>query len=163
MIKILLQFFLNILNKASNSLNKASNSLEATINGIGRDVNVQLNLQTSTYDSTGRFYTFVLDNNDSLEGEALFTAIYNSLYNNKTFLEFGSIKAVFSTGIGNESEFNLHRNVLVDNNSSLHDYLSVVLTDNKKSFSWEWSYDNTIVHTVHIRVWNLDNNLNKKY
>ena len=103
----------------------------------------------------------MLENPELLEGEDLFVAIYNSLYKNKQFIEFGGVKAVISTAIGNESEFNLHKNVLVNNHTSLEEFLAVTYSDSKKALTWDWSYDNNRIISVHVRIWNLDNKLNK--
>ena len=59
-----------------------------------------LPIQQTVYDTNGRYYLYVLDNNKGLEGEDLFRALYNTLYTNPTFLDFEYNKVILTTALG---------------------------------------------------------------
>ena len=86
-------------------------------------------------------------------------ALYIFLFNSERFLLFGKSKVVFAVASNEESEFNFHPNVHMDNNTTFKEYYNAIL--DRMNYIY-YDYPLTNVQTLIIRVWNMDTYTNKE-
>lgn len=79
--------------------------------------NLAITAIIKTYDE--RCIEYILTNDNLLTLKDSLKAIYQTLMNNETFINFGKYKVIFVTALINEQEFNFHHNVLITNNTSI--------------------------------------------
>ena len=114
-------------------------------------------------DSNMRCLKFSLINNNLLEGEDLFKAIYETLINNKDFIEFGFKKIIIlSCTLESGKEYNLHCNTLLTNDTSFEDYYSCVSEDLNNYNNLQYGYHNESILKYNVLCWNVDNLQNLK-
>ena len=113
------------------------------------------------HDKNMRCLKIIMVNNILLEGEALFHAIYNTLMNNKDFLNFGFQKIIIlSVVLTTEQEYNLHSNILINNNSSFKEYYSNISHELNRYNDLQYGYHNEEISRYKILCWNVDNKQN---
>jgi hypothetical protein len=103
MIKIIINLAIKILTNLSNLLNIMISKLTK---------NKNLTINSITYDETGRFYQYIISNNNLLSHKDVLRGIYNTLMNDETFINFGKYKVIIVSGIVDGEEFNYHHNIL---------------------------------------------------
>jgi hypothetical protein len=114
-------------------------------------------------DTNMRCLKFSLINNNLLEGEDLFKAIYETLINNKDFIEFGFKKIIIlSCTLESGKEYNLHCNTLLTNDTSFEDYYYYVEKDLSNYNNLQYGYHNENVLKYNVLCWNVDNLQNLK-
>jgi hypothetical protein len=102
-------------------------------------------------------------NNNLLEGEELFKAIYETLMNNQDFIEFGFKKIIIlSCTLESGKEYNLHCNILLTNDTTFEDYYSYVKKDLNNYNNLQHGYHNESVLRYNVLCWNVDNLQNLK-
>jgi hypothetical protein len=78
-----------------------------------------LNILEINHDFNMRCLKISMINNNFLEGENLFKGIYQTLMSYKEFIDFGFQKIIIlSAVLVSNKEYNLHSNILIDNNTS---------------------------------------------
>jgi hypothetical protein len=104
--------------------------------------------------------TFYLSNVSLLEGENLFREIYNSIFSNEEFINFGSNKIIILFATTPTSTFTLHQNVLVNNNTTYLTYYELI--KDKINYIWETDeYEVDVFTLFEMHVWNIDHLDNK--
>lgn len=122
-----------------------------------------LNILEINYDKNMRCLNITMSNSNMLEGEYLFSAIYNSLINNKEYLNFGFHKIIIvSCVLDNGQEHNLHSNILLDNQSTFFDYWLYISKELNNYINLEYGYHNQTIIRYQVKVWNMDNLNNLK-
>jgi len=97
-------------------------------------------------------------NNNLLEGEDLFKAIYTTLMNNKSFLNFGFQKIIIlSVVLLSESEHNLHSNILISNDTTFKEYYSTISHELANYNNLQYGYHNEAISRYVVLAWNVDN------
>jgi hypothetical protein len=110
-----------------------------------------------------RCLKFSMTNNNLLEGEDLFKAIYESLMSNSDFIKFGFKKIIIlSCTLESGKEYNLHCNTLLTNDTSFEDYYSCVSEDLNNYNNLQYGYHNENVLKYNVLCWNVDNLQNLK-
>ena len=116
-------------------------------------------------DNDLRCLTLTMENEYLLTGEELFNGIYNTIMSNEEFKSFGFQKIIILSCVLNDyKEFNLHSNVLIDNDTTFVDYYSEISNDLTNYNNLEYGYHNLNIVRYVIKAWNCDNlnNLNIK-
>jgi hypothetical protein len=107
-----------------------------------------------TFDKSGRFLIYILHNEDLVSVYESLKGIYNTLMNNKEFINFGEKKIIIVSALVNEAEFNYHHNVLINNNTTFEEYYNSV--KDIINTHYEYGYPIDIIQNFKVRVWNLD-------
>lgn len=116
-------------------------------------------------DTNMRCLKFSMINNNLLEGEDLFKAIYLTLMSNSDFIEFGYKKIIIlSATLESGKEYNLHCNILITNETSFEDYYYYVSEDLANYNNLQYGYHKTVETVLRYNVlcWNVDNLQNLK-
>lgn len=145
---------LNILNKILSKLIDYNNKL---LNLFKNDY--KLNITSISYNESGRFLVFTLQNNNLYEHNEAIKSIYNTLMNNKKFISFGQKKVIITSALIDGSEFSYHHNVLLSNNTTYLKYYNSVIDSVNKYFDEGYPVD--VIPAFKIRVWNMDNLANR--
>jgi hypothetical protein len=102
-------------------------------------------------------------NNNSLSGEDLFKGLYQTLMSNKDFINFGFHKIIIlSVTLSNNREYNIHSNILIDNETPFEDYYLYVSKDLSNYNNLEYGYHNEEILRYNILCWNVDDLKNSK-
>ena len=154
-------------------------SLVNMLNSLDKGNKTLLPLEMTSYDVTGRFLIYVFNNPNNLSGPLLIESLYNSLWNQKDYLEFGTdqhangYKILISTGVTPEAEFNLHPNILLANYTTQEEYVKAVLNGQKNTYNHldysvrdgmlyqDFDYDNFMIVQIVVRVWSYKLDRNK--
>jgi hypothetical protein len=100
-------------------------------------------------------------NNNLLEGEDLFKGIYKTLMENKDFLNFGFQKIIIlSVVLVTNKEYNLHSNVLINNESNFNEYYSTISHELDRYNNLQYGYHNEEISRYVMLAWNVDNEKN---
>jgi hypothetical protein len=100
-------------------------------------------------------------NNNLLEGDELFKGIYKTLMNNKDFLKFGFQKIIIlSVVLASDQEYNLHSNILINNNTTFKEYYSTISHELERYNNLQYGYHNELISRYQILTWNVDNKQN---
>ena len=114
--KLILKYILKLLARFTKLINSLINKAEMLL------TEDTLSLITTSRNTLGRNINFVLSNSKLLEKEKLFFQIYQYLMSNEDFLEFGKRKVIMVNGKIKNETFNLHHNVLIENETTFEDY-----------------------------------------
>jgi hypothetical protein len=124
---------------------------------------IDLKILETYFDSNMRCLKFTMSNNNSLEGENLFKGIYQTLMSNKEFITFGFNKIIIlSVTLSNNREYNIHSNILVDNETSFEDYYSLVSEELGNYNNLQYGYHNEEILKYNVLCWNVDDKKNMK-
>nr|YP_009739386.1 DNA polymerase 2 [Tricholoma terreum]QIC20230.1 DNA polymerase 2 [Tricholoma terreum] len=83
--------------------------------------------------------------------------------NNERFINFGFNKVIITSSIINSAEYSFHHNVLITNNTTFDEYYNQVIDYIDSHYdSEDNSYGIEIIPAFKVKVWNMDNYLNKK-
>ena len=143
----ILQNFSLIVTRLNDLLTKLTNSLlkEKT-----------LKLIKSTFNDSGRFYTFHFANNQLKKSKDLLRSIYVSLMNNQTFIEFGKFKIIIVTSIIDGQERAFHHNVLITNDTTFDQYYKQVEPHLNTNYYNDGDYYGVdVIHELNVTVWNM--------
>jgi|SRR5580692_1309675 len=122
-----------------------------------------LNILETNYDNNMRCLKISMINNNFLEGDTLFKGIYQTLMNDKDFIDFGFQKIIIlSVVLGNNNEHNLHSNILIENNTTFDDYYLFVSKELSKYNNLQYGYHNQEILRYVVMCWNVDNHKNLK-
>jgi len=146
MIKILKQFIVSL----SRTLIEISNKLIILFSEKGKG----LPLQSLGYSESGRYHTFTFTNPTKLTDKNLLRAIFESLMNETKFLEFGEKKVIIADATASGHNFNLHPNVLITNQTPFEKYWKLIKKDIAR-LNIE-GYPLSVIHLIHVKVWNVD-------
>jgi hypothetical protein len=118
-------------------------------------------------DENMRCLKFSMLNNNYLEGEELFEGIYKTLLSNDQFIEFGFNKIIIlSVTLESEQEYNLHCNILINNDTTLclwqEQYYEYVSPQLSNYHNLQYGYHNEAVLRYNMLTWNADDLKNKK-
>jgi hypothetical protein len=109
----------HIIKTLSNLITLFNNFLKKLENLLTED---KLTLIRTSHNTLGKNKTFILSNPKLLDYKDLFFAIYMFLVTNKDFLDLGEYKIIIVHGRHENTTFNLHPNVLIENNTSFKAY-----------------------------------------
>jgi hypothetical protein len=144
-----------ILSGISENLNKLTNYLNREHS---------LKLISLSYTNSGRYLIYHF-NNESLKShrDILFN-IYIFLMNNDRFINFGFNKVIITSSVINGSEYSYHHNILITNKTTFNEYYNQVIDyiDLHYSEDSDCSPGVEIPQAFKVKVWNMDNYLNKK-
>lgn len=75
-----------------------------------------------------------------------------------------SDKIVIATALTEDSEYNLHPNIIVNNKTSADIYVNAILEADHNYIHNEYGYDNSVISHIIVRVWDytLHSNRNIK-
>jgi len=125
----------------------------------------EISMSKAIYTESGRYLRYTVVNNKTLEVKDLLRLVYNRLLTDPTFRNFGEKKVIIinATSPNLSGEPCLHPNVLITNTTTFDDYYSRV----KNYINNQWldnniGYNNEVVRTLNIKIWNLDLLTNKK-
>lgn len=135
--------FVTILNYIIIKLNKKYN---LTVNAV-------------IYSDSGRFYQYLLTNNNLLSHKDVLRGIYNTLMSDKTFKNFGFHKVIIVSALLDGHESNYHHNILITNNTTFEQYYNKVKDIIVTHFDNGYQLD--VVQGFKIIVWNMDSLANK--
>lgn len=122
-----------------------------------------LKILETNYDFNMRCLKLTMINNNSLSGEDLFKGIYQTLMSNKDFNNFGFHKIIIlSVTLSNNREYNVHSNILIDNNTTFEDYFLFVSKDLSNYNNLEYGYHNEEILKYNVLCWNVDDKKNSK-
>jgi hypothetical protein len=110
---ILLNTLTRITTILNAHINKLTSSHVLTINAIIRN-------------DTERSLQYSLINDHLLSHKDVLSAIYNTLMNDDTFINFGKYKVIIVSAIVDDQEFNYHHNILLTNNTTFDQYYEKV-------------------------------------
>jgi hypothetical protein len=100
-------------------------------------------------------------NNNLLEGEDLFKGIYKTLQNNKDYLNCGFQKIIIlSVVLATDKEYNLHSNILINNNTTFKEYYSTISHELNRYNNLQYGYHNELISRYVMLTWNVDNKQN---
>jgi DNA polymerase type B, organellar and viral len=154
---ITLNFIKTILELAQKSVNKLLNIITRAENYVN---NQHIDIYNVITSQNLRMKTFYLSNISLLEGENLFREIYNSIFSNEEFINFGSNKIIILFATTPTSTFSLHQNVLVNNNTTYLTYYELI--KDKINYIWETDeYEVDVFTLFEMHVWNIDHLNNK--
>ena len=88
--------------------------------------------------------------------------LYTSLMTNERFIKFGFNKVTITSAVIHSSEYSFHHNVLITNNTTFDEYYNQVIDYIDLHYNSEDSYGVDIIPAFKVKVWNMDNYLNKK-
>lgn len=146
-----------ILNFISNKLKHTANRLEADI------LAYSVTLSSIENDDDKMYKLFTIDNKHSLNQHDALMSIYNVLFSNTIFLEFGYHKVIMITiilPIGTKSDIDetstaYSTNILVNNDTSMADFVARVEEYATSTFN-EKDYRIDVIQTYKIKVYNMD-------
>jgi len=121
--------------------------------------NKKLAINSIIHNDTGRFYQYIISNNNLLSHKDVLHGIYNTLMNDETFINFGKYKVIIVSGIVEGEEFNYHHNILFTNDTSFEQYYNKVKDILATHFNDGYQID--VVESFKILVWNMDEFANK--
>ena len=85
--------------------------------------NKKLKILVFNYSKNQRYIMYNLLNINNLKNKEAFNALYNTIINEQTFLNFGSKKIILVTGETLSGiEISCHPNVYIDNNTTFEEY-----------------------------------------
>ena len=158
-IQILLDLCIYILKKSINNLNKIKNLI---------NFKDRLKIIAINNNQRGRFLEFTLLNVNNLQNKQAFHALFNSLMNNKLFLEFGDKKIIIVSGRSADNDITLacHHNVLINNSTSFEEYWDKINENVNKMYDDTRENEDSyrLINNVRIfyaKVWNMDKMVNK--
>ena len=100
-------------------------------------------------------------NPNLLEDKGLFKAIYNTLFNLPEFKQFGYDKIlILSCELANGQSFQIHSNILINNNTSFDNYYILVEKELSNLDNLLYGYNNEVIINYKVKVWNMDNHRN---
>jgi hypothetical protein len=121
--------------------------------------NTRLSINSITHNESGRYYQYILINNNLLNHKEVLRGIYNALMNDETFLSFGEYKVIIVSAIVAGEEFNYHHNILIKNDTSFDQYYNKVKDIIATDFNDGYQID--VVEQFKILVWNMDSLANR--
>jgi hypothetical protein len=150
--------FINlILDKIIFNLNKIKNNFNK-VKG--------LQLVSLSYDNSGRYLVYTYANNKLKNSKDVLHGIYTSLMNNDRFINFGFNKIIIVSVIIHSQEYSFHHNVLINNNTTFEDYYNQVAEYIDIHYDSDYvdgsAFGVDIIPGFKVKVWNMDNYLNKK-
>ena len=108
-----------------------------------------------------RYLIFTFINKDLLDLDEAIESIYLILINNAIYFNFGQRKVIITNGVIGGIEFSLHKNVLVNNHTTLKQILQSNQDDIYKVNVAGSDQDKNDIYTFHVKVWNMDHLQNK--
>jgi hypothetical protein len=81
--------------------------------------------------------------------------------NNERFILFGFNKVIITSSVINHNEFSFHLNVLITNNTTFDEYYNQVIDYIDLYYDSGNSNGINIIPAFKVKVWNMDNYLNK--
>ena len=117
-----------------------------------------------TFDYDLRCLTITLKNSGELDVSDLCNNVFKVLISDDDYIEFGDKKAVMVIAItDNNQEYSLHHNVYFHNESTKIDYYNQIKDYLNTTYeSGGYGYHNDYIQYLKVRIWNLDNVLNKR-
>lgn len=88
--------------------------------------------------------------------------VFNNLKISDEFLNFGVRKIIIVSAITSTGELMLHRNVLIDNNTTFEEYYSKIKDDIVKFSDPGYNHSGEIYTTFRAKIWNVDLYANTK-
>ena len=121
-----------------------------------------LQLISITHSKSGRYLEFHFTN-DTLENtREVLEGIYLGLMTNETFRSFGSHKIIITSARVYDREFSYHHNVLLTNTTTFEEYYHAIKDSITGDYSYGSSTPDGIPTDIIVKVWNMDNYLNKR-
>jgi hypothetical protein len=150
-----------LLEYAQSQTNFVIGSRAEYFNIISPQVDVTLEILEINQNRNMRCLKVTMVNNNLLEGEELFKGIYKTLMENKDFLNFGFQKIIIlSVVLVTDKEYNLHSNVLINNESSFNEYYSTISHELDRYNNLQYGYHNEEISRYVMLAWNVDNEKN---
>jgi hypothetical protein len=142
-------------------ITKILSALINILNYIIIKLNKKYNLQVTAriYNDSGRFYQYILTNNNLLSHKDVLKGIYNTLMSDKIFKNFGFHKVIIVSALLDGHESNYHHNILITNNTTFDEYYNKVKDIIATHFDNGYQLD--VVEGFKILVWNMDSLANK--
>ena len=123
-----------------------------------------ISMSKAIYTESGRYLRYTVVNNKRLEVKDLLRLVHSRLITDSTFRNFGEKKVIIinATTTNLQGEPCLHPNVFITNSTTFEDYYSRI----KNYINSQWlddniGYNNEVVRTLNIKIWNLDLLTNK--
>ena len=145
---------LYILNIIENYLIKLTRKVN-DIKNISQDrQEIVPSIDITHIDEEERFKEFKFINKKMLESHEALKAMWQSLQNNKIFLEFGDSKIIMVLAIIEGKIYSYHHNVVINTRTTFDDYYSKVSEHIKTKFDDGYGID--VVDSYIVRIWNVD-------
>ena len=122
-----------------------------------------LKLISVGYTQSGRCLIYHFHNSVLKSHREVLFNIYTSLMNNERFINFGFNKVIIISSVIHSSEYSFHHNILITNKTSFDEYYNQVIDyiDLHYNSNSEDHYGVDIIPAFKVKVWNMDNYLNK--
>ena len=139
-------------------LEKLANLYQYIIGSFNK-TSPELTLSKEEFHPNGKYLEITLKNKHLLGYKELASCVYNTVFNLESFKNFGENKIMIISAYNDETEFNYHPNILINNSTTFENYYSAI-----KEFisDREYSYGASVVFVLTVRIWNVDNLKNRK-
>ena len=139
-------------------LEKLANLYQYIIGSFNK-TSPELTLSKEEFHPNGKYLEITLKNKHLLGYKELASCVYNTIFNLESFKNFGDSKIMIISAYNDETEFNYHPNILINNSTTFENYYSAI-----KEFisDREYSYGASVVFVLTVRIWNVDNLKNRK-
>lgn len=133
------------------------------LNNINNYLNREhsLKLISLTYNQSARYLIYHYHNSSFKNHRDVLFNIYTSLMNDERFIDFGFNKVIITSCVIHSSEYSFHHNVLITNKTSFDEYYHQVVDYIDSHYNSEDNYGVDIIPAFKVKVWNMDNYLNK--
>lgn len=81
---------------------------------------------------------------------------------NDRFINLGFNKVIITSSVINSSEYSFHHNILLTNKTTFNEYYNQVIDYIDLHYESDNSYGLDVIPAFKVKVWNMDNYLNKK-
>ena len=114
-----------------------------------------------TKDIDLRCIEYILEKNNFLTGDDIVKGIYKGVFKLNSFKDLGNHKMVIVVGKDDDYTFNIHPNILVNNDTTQQEYFKSVkdLINNRYDKSGYVAY---FTKYFYVKVWDMDHLKNKK-
>jgi hypothetical protein len=166
-IKFFKNFFIKVLTLINSRINLLLKKLVLD-NTITNNTTNILKVVKTSIDKDLRCLTLIIHNQDLDFGidnlQDIITSqrlLFNVITNADEYNNYGDNKAIMLIGLlENGNEYSLHHNVYLNNNSTANDYYNQVI-DLVSIYDNDNGYRRDFIPYFKVRIWNLDNYLNK--
>jgi hypothetical protein len=123
----------------------------------------EVKILSVSHDKNVRCLNITISNPHILEGEELFKSLYNCLLTSEDFINFSYQKIIIlSAGLITGKEYNLHSNILINNDTKFSNYYLHVEKELSNYSNLQYGYNNETITRFIFKVWNADKLTNLK-
>lgn len=160
MLKYIFLYPITVFSKISFYINRIFNYIKINLNKgfIWYDNNDEINplkLINITYDKNLKFYNIDFENSQLYTKDMLMRALWKGFLNTELYKKEG-LKSVITTIFSEEKEYFIHKNIIINHETSIDQYLSKIESSIKKLY--DSGYEFSTFPIVRIKLFILENN-----